>query len=174
MNFLELSKARYSVRQFDENKKVEEEKLQKILEAGRIAPTARNMQNFKILIMNNDLASKITMCTYKAPVVLALAYSKKGSYVYPDAEKTVISGMEDMGIVGTEMALEATDLGLGTCIVNRFSPSETKRILGLEDDYEVVMLLDIGYPAKEAKPSVNHAKRKDLSELVIDKRQDNR
>ena len=76
------------------------------------------------------------------------------------------SGDEDATIVATHMILAATDEGLGTCWLNRFDPMETAKVLGLPENEELVMLMDVGYAAEDAAPSPMHESRKDLSETV--------
>ena len=98
------------------------------------------------------------------PTHIAVAFDKDNVYTYPGEMKQ--SGDEDATIVATHMILAATDEGLGTCWLNRFDPMETAKVLGLPENEELVMLMDVGYAAEDAAPSPMHGNRKDLSETV--------
>ena len=167
MEFKEVIKNRYSCRKYSD-KAVEPEKLTAILEAGRVAPTAKNLQEQRIYVIQSEEAlakiDSVTPCRFGAPVVIAVAFDKDNIYTYPGEMKR--SGDEDATIVATHMILAATDEGLGTCWLNRFDPMETAKILGLPENEELVMLMDVGYAAEDATPSPMHANRKDLSETV--------
>lgn len=167
MEFRDVIRKRYSCRKYKEQK-VEEEKLAAILEAGRLAPTAKNLQEQRIYVLQSDEAlakiDSVTPCRFGAPIVLAVAFDKNDVYTYPGEKKT--SGNEDATIVATHMILAAADEGLGSCWLNRFDPQQTAEILGLPENEELVMLMDIGYAAEDAEPSPKHESRKDLSETV--------
>ena len=167
MEFKEVIRNRYSCRKYSD-KAVEPEKLTAILEAGRIAPTAKNLQEQRIYVLQSDEAlakiDSVTPCRFGAPVVIAVAFDKNNVYTYPGEMKQ--SGDEDATIVATHMILAATDEGLGTCWLNRFDPMETAKILGLLENEVLVMLMDVGYAAEDAAPSPMHESRKDLSETV--------
>ena len=167
MEFKEVIKKRYSCRKYSD-RKVEAEKLNAILEAGRLAPTAKNLQEQRIYVLQSDEAlSKIdsmTPCRFGAPIVLAVAFDKNNVYTYPGKMKS--SGDEDATIVATHMILAAADEGLGSCWLNRFDPHKTAEILGLPENEELVMLMDIGYAAEDAAPASLHDSRKDISETV--------
>ena len=106
----------------------------------------------------------MTTCRFGAPVVIAVAFDKENVYTYPGGMKQ--SGDEDATIVATHMILAAADEGLGSCWLNRFDPQLTAEALGLPENEELVMLMDIGYEAEDAKPSHLHTTRKDISETV--------
>ena len=167
MEFKEVIRNRYSCRKYSD-KAVEPEKLTAILEAGRIAPTAKNLQEQRIYVLQSDEAlakiDSVTPCRFGAPVVIAVAFDKNNVYTYPGEMKQ--SGDEDATIGATHMILAATDEGLGTCWLNRFDPMETAKILGLLENEVLVMLMDVGYAAEDAAPSPMHESRKDLSETV--------
>lgn len=167
MEFKDVIKNRYSCRKYSD-KAVEPEKLTAILEAGRIAPTAKNLQEQRIYVLQSEEAlakiDSVTPCRFGAPVVIAVAFDKDNTYTYPGGMK--LGGDEDATIVATHMILAATDEGLGTCWLNRFDPMETAKILGLPENEELVMLMDVGYAAEDAAPSPMHESRKDLSETV--------
>lgn len=167
MEFKDVIKKRFSCRKYSD-KPVEAEKLAAILEAGRLAPTAKNLQEQRIYVLQSDEAlakiDSVTPCRYGAPIVIAVAFDKTDVYTYPGEMKS--SGDEDATIVATHMILAAADEGLGSCWLNRFDPQKTAELLGLPENEELVMLMDIGYAADDAEPSPRHADRKDLSETV--------
>lgn len=167
MNFLTLAKARYSCKKFSDQP-VEKEKLEQTLEAGRLAPTAKNNQPQHIYVLSSkeslELVDKITPCRYGAPVVLAVAHDKNNVFEYPGGAYN--SGAEDAAIVATHLVLGAKDVGLDTCWLNFFDPDKAKELLGLPENEAVTILIDVGYPDPAAKPLPNHESRKPLSETV--------
>jgi nitroreductase len=167
MEFSELIKARYSCKKYD-GRPVEPAKLQQILAAGRLAPTAKNLQEQKIYVIEKpeDLAKvdQLTPCRYGAGTVLLVAYDQNNMYTYPGERYT--SGIEDATIVATHLLLAAKDAGVDSCWLNRFDPDKAAEIFGLPANEKVVMLLDLGYPAEGAGPLERHTQRKDLNETV--------
>ncbi|MCH5162077.1 MAG: nitroreductase family protein [Clostridiales bacterium] len=167
MEFFEVVKNRYSCKKFG-GKPVEKEKLDRVLEAGRLAPTAKNAQPQKITVVTSEklllALDKCTPCRYGAPVVIAVAYDKNNVYTYPGGKYN--AGAEDATIVATHMMLAAYDAGLDSCWLNCFDPDETAKALNLPDDEQLVMLLDVGYAADGAGPLENHSKRKPLEATV--------
>lgn len=167
MEFSEVVKNRYSCKKFD-GRKVEKEKLNQILEAGRLAPTAKNLQEQRIYVATSeDALAKIDMltpCRYGAGTVLVVAFDKNNVYTYPGDKRD--SGIEDATIVATHMILAAANAGVDSCWLNRFNPDDAKKVLGLPDNEEVLMLMDLGYAAPDTKPLANHGSRKPLGETV--------
>lgn len=167
MEFKELAKARYSCRKFTD-KQISDEQLQEILEIGRLAPTAKNLQEQRIFVIQKPegLAKidEITPCRYGAPTVLVVGYDKDEAYVYPD--DITCGGMEDATIVATHLTLAAANAGVDSCWLNRFNPQTVNGILGLPDNISVVMLLDLGYAAEGVVPAPKHTDRKPLEETV--------
>lgn len=167
MEFSEVVKKRYSCKKFD-GKKVEKEKINEILEAGRLAPTAKNLQEQKIYVLESEemlaKVDKLTSCRYGASVVLVVAFDKNNVFTYPGEKRD--SGVEDATIVATHMMLAATNAGVDSCWINFFNPDDAKKELGLPDNEEVLMIMDLGYAAPDTKPLENHNKRKELSETV--------
>lgn len=167
MEFKDVIRNRYSCRKYSE-KEVEAEKLAAILEAGRLAPTAKNLQEQRVYVIKSEEAlakiDSVTPCRFGAPIVIAVAFDKDNVYTYPGGMKS--SGDEDATIVATHMILAAADEGLGSCWLNRFDPQQTAELLGLPENEELVMLMDVGYAAEEATPSPMHGSRKDISETV--------
>ena len=153
MEFFEVIRNRYSCKKFD-SRAVEKEKLNAILEAGRLAPTAKNLQEQRIYVVRSEegLAKidKVTPCRYGAPTVLVVAFDKDHVFTYPGGVRN--SGAEDAAIVATHMMLAATAAGVDSCWVNFFDPELTARELGLPENEEVLMILDLGYAAEGTKP----------------------
>lgn len=167
MEFKEIIKNRYSCKKYSD-KPVEEGKLQAILEAGRLAPTAKNLQEQRVYVLKSEEAlakiDKVTPCRYGAPMVLVVAFDKTNVYTYPGEKRT--SGVEDATIVATHMILAAADEGVDSCWLNRLDPDELARELGLPENEEILMVMDLGYAAEGAGPLANHFSRKPLSETV--------
>lgn len=167
MNFSELAKKRYSCKKYD-GRKISDEQLNYILEAGRLSLTAKNSQEQRIyVIQSEDAMAKIdaaTPCRYNAGTVLVVAFDKNGAYNYPRSTRD--SGVEDATIVATHMILAAADIGVDSCWVNNFNPEELKIALGLPEHEEILMIMDLGFAAEGACPLPNHSSRKDLSETV--------
>ena len=167
MDFSEVIKNRYSCKKFSD-RKVEKEKLDKILEAGRVAPTAKNLQEQHIYVVQSEnglaVIDKVTPCRYGAPVVLVVAYNKNNVFTYPGEKRD--SGIEDASIVATHMLLAAYNEGVDSCWINFFNPDELAQALNLPEDEEVLMLLDLGIAAEGTKALPNHNSRKELTETV--------
>ena len=167
MEFQELIGKRYSCKHYGE-RPLEQEKLEAILQAGRLAPTAKNGQIQRVYVIRSQEAlAKVdaaTPCRYGAPVVLAVAYDAQQAYSYPGGKRD--SGAEDASIVATHMMLAAASEGVQSCWVNRFDPEALAAALGLPQNEALVMLLDLGYADSQGGPLPNHASRKDLSQTV--------
>lgn len=167
MEFTQVIKNRYSCKRFS-GKKVENEKLEAILEAGRLAPTAKNFQEQRIYVVRSEegLAKidKVTPCRYGAPLCVVVAFDKKNVFTYPGEKRD--SGVEDATIVATHMLLAAADAGVDSCWINFFNPDELAEELKLPENEEILMILDLGYAAEGVKPLENHNSRKALSETV--------
>ncbi len=167
MEFSRVIRERYSCKEYSA-RPVEKEKLEAVLEAGRLAPTAKNLQEQRVYVLQSDeLLAKVdqlTPCRYGAPVVLAVAFDTQNVFTYPGGRRD--SGVEDASIVATHMLLAAADQGLDSCWLNFFDPDVARETLGLPENEEVLMLLDLGYAAQGAGPLPNHGARKDLSETV--------
>ena len=167
MEFREVVKNRYSCKKFN-GEKVAPEKIEAILEAGRVAPTAKNLQEQHVyVVQSEEMLAKIdalTPCRYNAPTVLVVAFDKNNVFTYPGEKRD--SGVEDATIVATHMILAAEDEGVDSCWVNFFDPDKAAEALGLPENEEVLMLMDLGYAAEGAGPLPNHASRKPLEETV--------
>lgn len=167
MEFTEVVKNRYSCKKYGE-RKLEAEKLNAILEAGRLAPTAKNLQEQHIYVLQSKEAlakvDELTPCRYGAPVVVCVAFDSKNVFTYPGEKRD--SGVEDASIVATHMILAATDQGVDSCWINFFDPEKMAKSLGLPENEEILMLMDLGYAAEGAGPLPNHDSRKPLTETV--------
>lgn len=167
MEFKKAVESRYSCKKFD-GRPVEAAQLVAILEAGRLASTAKNLQEQRIYVVQSEegLAKidAITRCRYGASTVIVVAYDKENVFTYPGGARD--SGVEDASIVATHMLLAAADEGVDSCWVNLFDPAEAVGELGLPENEEVLMLLDLGYAHEDAAPLKNHYSRKALSETV--------
>lgn len=167
MDFKEVVKNRYSCKKYSD-KKVEREKLEAVLEAGRLAPTAKNLQEQHVYVLESkealDKFDIETPCRYGAPTVLVVAFDTTNVYIYPGEQRD--SGIEDASIVATHMMLAATDAGLDSCWINFLDPNKLHKALELPENEEILMAMDLGYAAEEGKPLSNHFSRKDLCEMV--------
>ena len=167
MEFADVARNRYSCKKYSD-RQVDDAALTAILEAGRVAPTAKNLQEQRVYVLQSpeDLAivDELTPCRYGAPTVLAVAYDSEQVFTYPGGKRD--SGLEDASIVATHMMLAAYDAGVDSCWLNLFDPDEAKEKLGLPENEEVLMLLDLGYAAEGAGPLPKHASRKPLSDTV--------
>ena len=167
MEFKEVVKARYSCKKYSD-RQVEKEKLEAILNTGRLAPTAKNLQEQHIYVVQSpEVLAKVdsvTPCRYGAPTVLVVAFDRTNVFTYPGGKRD--SGVEDATIVATHMILAAADEGVDSCWVNFLDPEKMAEVLGLPENEEILMIMDLGYAAEGAGPLPNHGNRKELSETV--------
>ena len=167
MEFREVIKNRYSCKKYS-SRQVEQEKLTAILEAGRLAPTAKNLQEQHVYVIQSaELLARIdavTPCRYGAPTVLVVAFDRNNVFTYPGGRRD--SGVEDATIVATHMILAAADEGVDSCWLNFLDPEKLAEALSLPENEEVLMVLDLGYAAEGAGPLPNHSSRKPLEETV--------
>ena len=167
MEFREVVKNRYSCKKYSD-RQVEAEKLAAILEAGRLAPTAKNLQEQHIYVIQSAEAlakiDAVTPCRYGAPTVIVVAFDKNNVFTYPGDKRD--SGIEDATIVATHMILAAADEGVDSCWINFLDPDKLAESLELPENEEVLMVMDLGYAAEGAGPLPNHESRKPLDETV--------
>ena len=168
MDLFSLIKKRFSVRAYSDIK-VEDVKIQQILQAGNLAPTAHNSQPQRIKVITADEELKkvdgCTPCRFGAPLVFFICYDRETSWKRSFDGKD--SGYVDASIVTTHMMLMAEELGLGSCWVMHFDPEKAKELFSLPGNLEPVAFLPTGYPAKDALPSASHEKRRPLEEILI-------
>lgn len=169
MEFTDVIKNRYSCKKFSD-KPVPREALAAVLEAGRVAPTAKNLQEQHIYVAQKPETFAIidaqTPCRYGAPTMLVVAYDRNNVFTYPGEKHN--SGVEDAAIVATHMMLAAANAGLDSCWVNFFDPEKLAKALGLPENETILMLLDLGYKTEGFKPLPNHFDRKPLEQTVTE------
>ncbi len=167
MEFKEVVSKRYSCKKYSD-RQVDEEKLTAILNAGRLAPTAKNLQEQHVYVLRSaETLAKIdavTPCRYGAPTVLVVAFDKGNVFTYPGGKRD--SGIEDATIVATHMILAAADEGVDSCWINFLDPEKLADLLGLPENEEILMVMDLGYAADGTGPLPNHNSRKHLEETV--------
>jgi nitroreductase len=168
MEFSELIKKRYSVRAYKPDP-VEDEVLNQVLEAARLAPTAANRQPFQLIVIPTAGREAELNRIYRkdwfvqAPLVICACAIPAQGWVRMDGKNYTDV---DVAIVMDHLILAATSLGLGTCWIGAFNPAAAREVLGLPDGVEPIAFTPLGYPADQPKPK----KRKPLSELVRYKR----
>jgi len=167
LEFSNLIKGRYSVRKFSAAP-VEKEKLNAILEAGRVAPTAHNSQPQRILVIEDraalDKLPDCTPCHFNAPLALLVCTDNSACWRREDGK---LSGEIDAAIVCTHMMLEAANLGLGCTWVMMFDPEKMREAYNIPENIVPVTFLPIGYPAENARPSRLHGDRKSSDETIV-------
>lgn len=165
MEFSELIKKRYSVRAYKPDP-VEEEKLQQVLDAARLAPTAANRQPFQLIVIHTagreaELKRIYGRDWFVQPPLIICACGVPGQgWVRRDDGKSYVD--VDVAIAMDHLILEAANLGLGTCWIAAFNPDPAREVLGLPDDVEPIAFTPLGYAADE----LGEKKRKPLGELV--------
>ena len=135
MDFKDVVRDRYSCKSYD-GRKVEQEKLDAILEAGRLAPTAKNLQEQHVYVVQSDdgLAKidKVTPCRYNAGTCLIVTFDKNNVYTYPGSQRE--SGVEDATIVATHLMLAAANEGVDSCWLNCIDLEMTHSVFNLPDN----------------------------------------
>jgi nitroreductase len=168
MSFKDLSSKRFSVRSYKDTP-VEKEKLDAVLESGRLAPTAGNTQSHRIKVVTGaDSLAKIdeaTPCRFGAPLVLVVCYDRTACW--KRKFDGALSGEVDASIVTTHMMLQAEDLGLGSVWVMFFDPEIVRKNFDLPDDLIPVALLPLGYPAENATPADRHWLRHPIEKIAF-------
>lgn len=169
MQFYEMAKARFSVRHFD-GRHVKKSKLNAILEAGRIAPTAKNNQPQKIYVLNSEESiekiNKVCKCIYGASTVLLVCYDKNLVWHNP-FDETLDSGETDCAIVLTHMMLEAQNQGVNSVWVKFFDPEQVRKEFNLPENIVVADIMPLGYGCEDVVPSENHTSVRPENETII-------
>jgi nitroreductase len=164
MEFTDLIARRFSVRAYKPDP-VEDDKLQAILEAARIAPTAANRQPFQIIVIHTAGRQEELRHIYprewfsQAPLLICGCGVSRNAWVRSDNRRYLDV---DVAIVMDHLILAAANLGLGTCWIAAFNAEAAREILRLPEEVEPLIFTPLGYPAIEAKPK----ERKPLAELV--------
>ena len=158
MDFLQLAKLRYSVRNY-QPKQVEEEKLARILEAGRVAPTGANRQPHRLIVVREASGLerlKKAANVYGAPLAVIICADHNVSWKRHYDGKDVAD--IDAAIVTDHMMLEATELGLGTLWICHFNPEVLKSEFSIPSNIEPLNILAIGYAADAPQSPDRHGK----------------
>ena len=168
MDFYSVLKQRHSVRAF-EDKEVEKEKIEKILSAAILAPSAGNLQSYKIYLVENEQAKKeIAAACYdqefvaNTPLLLIFCADRERAYNKYEERGYELYSVQDATIAAAYAQLAATAEGLGSVWVGAFDPLEVSRILYLPPHFVPVAILPIGYPAEA--PSARE--RRPFNEIV--------
>lgn len=172
MNFLEIAELRQSCRSYDASREVEKEKLDAILEAARLSPSACNGQPYHITVCKGAAAQAVAKATMgktmnrfvaDAPVMMVIS---EEDYVPTAALGAKIKGIDyrsiDIGILSAYITAEAAVQGLGSCILGWINDEDIRKICGIKKP--VKMVISIGYATENDK--IRPKKRKDISELV--------
>lgn len=164
MEFSDLIQKRYSVRAY-QDRPVEEEKLQEVLEAARLAPTAANRQPFRILVLRTAGREAELQRIYhrpwfvQPPLVLCICAIPAEGWVRMDDK---VYTDVDAAIAMDHLVLAATNLGLGTCWIAAFDPAAAREVLDLPAGVEPVAFTPLGYAADQPRPK----QRRALADLV--------
>jgi nitroreductase len=168
MEFIDIAKKRYSVRSY-QSRKVEEDKLMKILEAGRVAPTGANRQPQRLIVLREEEGLKKVekaARVFGAPLVIIVCSDKNSVWVRPYDGKDLAD--IDASIVTDHMMLQATELGLGSVWICSFKPDIIKSEFNLPSNVEPVNILAIGYAEGAPLSQDRHeTMRKPIDEMVF-------
>jgi len=169
MSFLEIAKRRYSCRSY-KNQTIEEEKILQVLEAGRIAPSAVNLQPWRFIVIKEEENRKRICTTYKrewlkqAPVIIVVCGNHKESWKRSDGKDYCDI---DIAITVDHMTLMATDSGLATCWICNFDKNKCSEILCLPEYLEPIVLLPLGYPYDKVNPDRHETSRKKYNQIIF-------
>jgi nitroreductase len=173
MNFMEIAQTRQSCRSYDEERPVEQEKLEAILEAARLAPSACNGQPWHITVCRGNLAKEVAPLTkgmggmnkfaVQAPILLVISEQPyvRAAGLAAKAKNNDYRSM-DIGIACAYLTAEATAQGLSTCILGWFNDDKVRKLCGI--DHPIRLIITLGY-AKEGDV-LRKKVRKDFSDLV--------
>lgn len=170
-SFLQLASERCSVRQYS-RRDIEPEKLQSVLEAARMAPSACNRQPWKLLLITPDTLPEIIRNIHRcyerdwfrtAPYYLIGVIEHDQSWHRPDDNKD--HGDIDIAILAEHVCLAAADQGLGTCWVCNFNASLCHELFALGENEEAAVIIPLGYPSDDFKPASKI--RKALTGIVV-------
>ena len=166
MDFLKLCADRYSVRSYTD-RQVPEDVLMKILEAGRLAPTAKNQQPQRVFVLRSEEAleklHKHCKC-YDAPTVLLICGDTDVACNRPVVSHSMAE--MDASIAATQMMLAATSLGVGSVWMCAFDNDAVAEEFDLPDNVKPFLLLPLGYPTEDCQPSPRHTQRMSIEEMA--------
>lgn len=155
MEFTELIRVRESIRSYDPSRPVSKDVLTKILEAGRLAPSAANRQPWKFFIISSkEILSKVRLCYEKewfqgAPHILAVVGNEKEAWTRRYDNRCFIE--TDLTIAMDHLILAATNEGVGTCWISNFKPDVLRKALSLKDHEHIFAITPLGYPRPDFK-----------------------
>ena len=165
MEFNDVIKKRTATRKFS-NKKISQEDIEKILEAGNLAPTAKNLQpQFIYVVISEEGLKKIeeiTPCRYNAQCCLLVCSDKEKAFHKDDYSTFEM----DATIVATHMILEAANLNIDSTWIEAFDKNETKNIFDLDDNIEPVCIINLGYRTDDCPENPMHNQRKNINEMI--------
>ena len=165
MEFDKVIRQRQATRKFSE-RKVEKEKLDQILEAARLAPSAKNIQPVKIYVINSkeglEKLDKVTPCRYNSNTVLLVCSNKELAFNKDNHSTYEI----DASIAATHILLEATNLGVDNIWIDLFDKNLIKKEFDIPEELIPVALIPIGYKDETCPPSPNHENRKNIEDMV--------
>lgn len=156
MKFIELAKKRVSIRSYKPDP-VADEQLNEVLEAGRLAPSACNLQPFQFVVVRERENIAALADGYPAPwfagapVVIAICTQASKAWKRSSHDNRCLIDV-DGAIAADHMTLAAADLGLGTCWIGAFDPEIIRKVLGIPRTAEPLVLLTLGYPNEEGRP----------------------
>ncbi len=164
-DFETVIRKRTATRKF-KNKEVPKHLIDKILEAGRLAPTAKNLQPQKILVVTSKeglkLIDEVSPCRYNAPCVMVVCSDKSKAFIKEDSSTYIV----DASIVATHMMLEATNVGIDNIWIEMFDKKKLKEVFQLDKDIFPICLLPMGYKSDDYLGNPNHLIRKNIKEMV--------
>ncbi|MBQ7661086.1 MAG: nitroreductase family protein [Clostridia bacterium] len=173
MDFLELATNRYSERFFDP-RPVEQEKLDRILEAERIVPTACNYQPQRFYVLRSPealaKAGTVTPFHYNAPLMILVCYDLNTVWKAPHDRmfRNYNSGEQDASIAATTMMYEAQELGVHSVWLRGFDALTARQVFELPENIIPVMMFAMGYPSEKSKPNAWHFKRMPIEDFVTE------
>jgi nitroreductase len=168
MGFIDTAKSRFSCRNYQE-RQVEEDKIAHILGAARLAPSAKNLQPWHFVVVQDpENLEKIKSCYARdwinsAPLIIVACGDHKGAWYRPDGKNHADI---DVAIAVDHLTLAAADIGLGTCWVCKFDVLKCAGILQLPEGIEPIAMVPVGYPVDEANTERHDVQRKSLQEIV--------
>ena len=165
MDVFEAIKTRRSIREYQE-REVEEEKLQKVLEAGRLAPSAKNIQEWRfVVVRDKETREKLARAARNQAFVAQAPVSIVGCAIITDYRMTCGQRAYpiDLAIAVDHMTLVAVEEGLGTCWIGSFFEDQVKEILGIPEEVRVVTLLTLGYSSFQPSPKPRLPKERIIS-----------
>lgn len=167
MDFKELAEKRYSCRKFSD-RKVEKELLDQIIDTAIKSPTAVNKQPYKIFLMDSEEAkqnlTKVTTFTFGADAFLVVGAKEDEAWVRRFDNRNFAD--VDASIVATHIMMQITDLGLESTWVGHFDAPLLKEMYPTMNDYDLIAIFPIGYPAEDEEPSSKHFERKTREEVL--------